>query len=155
MSNNQSSKDRRPVMGKARLGTIKRIFSYIFQYKWRVITIVVYTLVGAIAQAGPALFLQPSIGTYILSMVEESNPDRAPLLRATSLMTCLYMAGTVVFWLWQRLVVTIERSTLKKICDNILAHQRKLPIRYPDDREHGDIMNHYMNDADTPCQAIP
>lgn len=44
MSNDQSFKNRKPAMGKAEPGTIKRIFSYIFQYKWRVIAIVVCIL---------------------------------------------------------------------------------------------------------------
>ena len=61
MSNDQSFKNRKPAMGKAEPGTIKRIFSYIFQYKWRVIAIVVCILVGAAAQAGSALFLQLSL----------------------------------------------------------------------------------------------
>ena len=95
MSNDQSFKNRKPAMGKAEPGTIKRIFSYIFQYKWRVIAIVVCILVGAAAQAGSALFLQSLIDTYILPMVGESNPDWAPLLRAISLMACLYVAGIV------------------------------------------------------------
>ena len=86
MSSDQSFKNRKPAMGKAEPGTIKRIFSYIFQYKWRVIAIVVCILVGAAAQAGSALFLQSLIDTYILPMVGESNSDWAPLLRAISLM---------------------------------------------------------------------
>ena len=101
MSNDQSFKNRKPDMGKADPGTIKRIFSYIFQYKWRVVAIVVCILVGAAAQAGSALFLQSLIDTYILPMVGESNPDWAPLLRAITLMGCLYVAGIVASWAWQ------------------------------------------------------
>ena len=154
MSNDQSFKNRKPAMGKAEPGTIKRIFSYIFQYKWRVIAIVVCILVGAAAQAGSALFLQSLIDTYILPMVGESNPDWAPLLRAISLMACLYVAGIVASWLWQWLIVTVEQGTLKKIRDDMFAHQQKLPIRYFDSHEHGDIMSHYTNDTDTLRQAI-
>ena len=95
MSNDQSFKNRKPGMGKAEPGTIKRIFSYIFQYKWRVVAIVICILIGAAAQAGSALFLQSLIDTYILPMVGETNPDWAPLLRAISLMGCLYLAGIV------------------------------------------------------------
>ena len=80
MSNDQSFKNRKPGMGKAEPGTIKRIFSYIFQYKWRVAAIVICILIGAAAQAGSALFLQSLIDTYILPMVGETNPDWAPLL---------------------------------------------------------------------------
>ena len=154
MSNDQSFKNRKPAMGKAEPGTIKRIFSYIFQYKWRVIAIVVCILVGAAAQAGSALFLQSLIDTYILPMVGESNSDWAPLLRAISLMACLYVAGIVASWLWQWLIVTVEQGTLKKIRDDMFAHQQKLPIRYFDSHEHGDIMSHYTNDTDTLRQAI-
>ena len=154
MSNDQSFKNRKPAMGKAEPGTIKRIFSYIFQYKWRVIAIVVCILVGAAAQAGSALFLQSLIDTYILPMVGESNSDWAPLLRAISLMAGLYVAGIVASWLWQWLIVTVEQGTLKKIRDDMFAHQQKLPIRYFDSHEHGDIMSHYTNDTDTLRQAI-
>ena len=154
MSNDQSFKNRKPAMGKTEPGTIKRIFSYIFQYKWRVIAIVVCILVGAAAQAGSALFLQSLIDTYILPMVGESNSDWAPLLRAISLMACLYVAGIVASWLWQWLIVTVEQGTLKKIRDDMFAHQQKLPIRYFDSHEHGDIMSHYTNDTDTLRQAI-
>ena len=98
MSNDQSFKNRKPGMGKAEPDTIKRIFSYIFQYKWRVVAIVICILIGAAAQAGSALFLQSLIDTYILPMVGETNPDWAPLLRAISLMGCLYLAGIVASW---------------------------------------------------------
>ena len=154
MSNDQSFKNREPAMGKADPGTIKRIFSYIFQYKLRVIAIVVCILIGAAAQAGSALFLQSLIDTYILPMVGESNPDWAPLLRAISLMGCLYVAGIVTSWAWQWLIITVEQGTLKKIRDDMFAHQQKLPIRYFDSHEHGDIMSHYTNDTDTLRQAI-
>ena len=154
MSNDQSFKNRKPGMGKAEPGTIKRIFSYIFQYKWRVVAIVICILIGAAAQAGSALFLQSLIDTYILPMVGETNPDWAPLLRAISLMGCLYLAGIVASWAWQWLIVTVEQGTLKKIRDDMFAHQQKLPIRYFDTNEHGDIMSRYTNDTDTLRQAI-
>ena len=56
----------KPPMQKAAPGTTKRIFGYIFQYKWRVVAIVICILIGAAAQAGSALFLQSLIDTYIL-----------------------------------------------------------------------------------------
>ncbi len=46
---------------KAAPGTTKRIFGYIFQYKWHVVAIVLCILIGAAAQAGSALFLHRSI----------------------------------------------------------------------------------------------
>ena len=142
------------VPQKAAPGTTKRIFGYIFQYKWHVVAIVLCILVGAAAQAGSALFLQSLIDNYILPLVGVKNPDWSPLLRALTLMGCLYAAGTFCSWLWQWLIVTVEQGTLKKIRDDMFAHQQTLPIRYFDTNEHGDIMSHYTNDTDTLRQAI-
>lgn len=65
----------KPPMQKAAPGTTKRIFGYIFQYKWHVVAIVLCILVGAAAQAGSALFLQSLIDNYILPLVGVKNPD--------------------------------------------------------------------------------
>jgi ATP-binding cassette subfamily B protein len=145
---------RKPDMGKAAPGTTKRVFGYIFQYKWRIVAIVACILIGAAAQAGSALFLQSLIDSYILPLVGASNPDWNPLLRAISLMGCLYAAGVISSWLWQWLIVVVEQGTLKKIRDDMFTHQQQLPIRYFDTNEHGDIMSHYTNDTDTLRQAI-
>ncbi|KAA8823585.1 ABC transporter ATP-binding protein [Bifidobacterium reuteri] len=150
----QNFRNRKPAMGKAAPGTTKRIFGYILQYRWRVVAIVACILIGAIAQAGSALFLQTLIDKYILPMVGQSSPDWAPLIRAITLMGCLYAAGIVSSWLWVWLVVTVEQGTLKKIRDDMFAHQQHLPIRYFDTNEHGDIMSRYTNDTDTLRQAI-
>ncbi|TPF94821.1 ABC transporter [Bifidobacterium sp. UTBIF-68] len=152
--NQRNFRNRKPAMGKAAPGTTKRIFGYILQYRWRVVAIVACILIGAIAQAGSALFLQTLIDKYILPMVGQSNPDWVPLIRAITLMGCLYAAGIVSSWLWVWLVVTVEQGTLKKIRDDMFAHQQHLPIRYFDTNEHGDIMSRYTNDTDTLRQAI-
>ena len=117
----------KPPMQKAAPGTTKRIFGYIFQYKWHVVAIVLCILIGAAAQAGSALFLQSLIDSYILPLVGVKNPDWSPLLRALTLMGCLYAAGTFCSWLWQWLIVTVEQGTLKKIRDDMFAHQQTLP----------------------------
>ena len=150
----QTKPGAKPPMQKAAPGTTKRIFGYIFQYKWHVVAIVLCILVGAAAQAGSALFLQSLIDNYILPLVGVKNPDWSPLLRALTLMGCLYAAGTFCSWLWQWLIVTVEQGTLKKIRDDMFAHQQTLPIRYFDTNEHGDIMSRYTNDTDTLRQAI-
>ena len=153
-NNKVASKQPKPPMQKAAPGTTKRIFGYIFQYKWRVALVVVCILVGAAAQAGSSLFLQSLIDTYILPMVGATNPDWMPLLRALTLMACLYAAGIFCSWLWQWIIVAVEQGTLKKIRDDMFAHQQTLPIRYFDTNEHGDIMSRYTNDTDTLRQAI-
>lgn len=55
----------KPPMQKAAPGTTKRIFGYIFQYKWRVALVVVCILVGAAAQ--PDVTVPTVAGRYVHS----------------------------------------------------------------------------------------
>lgn len=152
--NGGSSAGGRPPMRRAAPGTTKRIFGYIMRYRWRVVVIVLCILVGAAAQAGSALFLQSLVDRYILPLVGAKNQDWAPLMRALSLMACLYAMGILSTWLWNWLIVTVEQGTLKNIRDEMFAHQQRLPIKYFDTHEHGDTMSRYTNDTDTLRQAI-
>ena len=149
----ETNKSKAP-MAKADPGTTKRIFGYIFQYKWRVAVVVGCILLAAAAQAGSALFLQSLIDTYILPMVGVANPDWSPLIRALSLMACLYLSGVLAAWAYNWILVGVAQGVLKAIRDDMFAHQQQLPIRYFDTHEHGDIMSHYTNDTDTLRQAI-
>lgn len=144
----------KPRLQRAAPGTTKRLFGYIFHYKWKVIVVVISILISAAAQAGSALFLQRLIDTYILPLVGKSNPNWAPLVEALVLMGCLYAVGTFSTWLYNWLLVSVEQGTLKTIRDEMFAHQQLLPIRYFDTHEHGDIMSRYTNDTDTLRQAI-
>lgn len=135
-------------------GTIKRIFGYIFRYKWHVIAVIVCILLAAVAQAGSSLFLQTLIDNYILPLVGKDHPNWTPLIEALVMMAVLYVVGTIAQWLYSFLLVTVEQGTLKAIRDDMFAHQQTLPIRYFDTHEHGDIMSRYTNDTDTLRQAI-
>ena len=154
MSDKQNFTGRKPQMAKAAPGTTKRIFGYVFQYKWRVAVVVLCIVLAAAAQAGSALFLQSLIDTYILPLVGATDPDWMPLIRALSLMACLYVAGIVAAWAYNWILVGVAQRVLKSIRDDMFAHQQELPIRYFDTHEHGDIMSHYTNDTDTLRQAI-
>ena len=154
MSESKQNRSGGPRMDKAAPGTARRIFGYILTYRWHVVAIVACILIGAVAQAGSALFLQTLVDTYILPLVGAKDPDWGPLIEAITLMGCLYVAGIVASWLWLWLIPAVEQGTLKKIRDDMFAHQQRLPIRYFDANEHGDIMSRYTNDTDTLRQAI-
>ncbi len=149
--NPQDDSERR---NKIAPGTIRRIFSYIFQYKVHVVVVVVCIILGAIAQAASALFLQKLIDSYILPLVGKANPNWEPLVKILVLMGVLYFVGTFATWLYSFLIVTVEQGTLKKIRDDLFAKQQRLPISFFDTHEHGDIMSRYTNDTDTLRQAI-
>ena len=135
-------------------GTAKRLMGYILHYKWQVVVILLAIIVMAVSQAVSIAFLQQLIDRYILPLVGQPNPDWQPLVHAITLLAVLYAVGTFSVWLWNWMVVKVEQGVLKTIRDDMFAHQQRLPIRYFDTHEHGDVMSRYTNDTDTLRQAI-
>ncbi|MFT3983615.1 MAG: ABC transporter ATP-binding protein [Lachnospiraceae bacterium] len=134
--------------------TLKRLFSYMAEYKIQMVFVFLCILLSAAASAASALFLQILIDRYIIPMLGQSNPVYTQLLKVVLIMGLIYASGVFSSWFYNRMMVVIGQGTLKKIRDQLFAHMQTLPIRYFDTHSHGDIMSHYTNDTDTLRQAI-
>jgi ATP-binding cassette subfamily B protein len=149
-----SAKPGRPPAPRFKPGTIKRLLGYMSAYRLQMVLVVVCILVSAAAGASISLFLRVLIDDYILPLVGQPAPELSGLVRALALMGCIYSAGALSTLLYNRLMVSIEQGTLKKIRDELFSHMQTLPIRYFDTHAHGDVMSRYTNDTDTLRQAI-
>lgn len=135
-------------------GTIKRLFSYIASFRLELVLVIIFILLSAAANAASALFLQDLIDKYIVPMLGKAHPEFTGLLRALVLMGLIYVVGVLATLFYNRIMVTIEQGTLKKIRDKMFMHMQTLPIKYFDTHTHGDMMSRYTNDTDTLRQAI-
>lgn len=139
----------------AKRGTLARLLKILFQGNAPALTLVVICIIiGAAANAAMALFAKTLIDDFILPMIANNSTDFAPLLSALGLMAAIYAAGIISSLVYQRILVRIEQGTLKKIRDDMFEHMQKLPIRYFDTHQHGDVMSYYTNDTDVLRQAI-
>lgn len=134
--------------------TVKRLMSYILKYKVRFVLVFVCIIVSSLANVSASLFIGTLIDDYISPLLLEAKPVYDGLLKAITVMGCILFIGVVATFLYNRLMVNIAQSVLKKIRDDMFEHMQTLPIKYFDTHTHGDIMSHYTNDADTLRQAI-
>ncbi len=135
-------------------GTVKRLFSYMKTFKPQLIFVVLCILVSAAAGAASSLFIQRLIDDYITPILLEKAPVYTGLIKALTVMGCIYAAGILTTYLYNRIMVVVAQGTEKKIRDSMFAHMQSLPIRYFDTHSHGDIMSYYTNDVDTLSQMI-
>ena len=135
-------------------GTIKRLFSYMAEYRLRMVFVAVCILLSAAAGAASSLFLKTLIDGHIIPLLGQETPAYADLLRAILMMAGIYLTGVLATLCYNRTMVNIEQGTLKKIRDAMFRHMQTLPIRYFDTHTHGDVMSRYTNDTDTLRQAI-
>ena len=134
--------------------TLKRLLSYMKQYRSTLIIVVVCIIISAVASAASSMFLQSLIDDYIVPLLGQSSPVFTGLLQALVIIGVIYVAGALGTWIYNRLMVTVAQGTLKKIRDEMFAKMQKLPVRYFDSHTHGEIMSLYTNDTDTLRQMI-
>lgn len=146
----------RAVMKKPDSKTIKRLMSYVMQYKGRFFLVLVCILLNALTSVALSMSLQVLIDDFITPMLLEASPNPVftGLLQFILLMAGICLIGVIASLLFNRIMVVIAQGVLKKIRDEMFAHMQSLPIKYFDTHTHGDIMSHYTNDTDTLRQMI-
>ena len=134
--------------------TLKRLLSYMRQYRSTMILVTVCILISAVASAASSMFLQTLIDDYIVPLVGQSQPVFTGLIRALLTIGGVYLVGILATWIYNRAMVTIAQGTLKTIRDEMFEKMQYLPIRYFDSHTNGDTMSLYTNDTDTLRQLI-
>ena len=133
---------------------LRRLFSYMKEYKGQLVFVVICILLSAVASAASSVFLQTLIDDYIVPLLGTDNPVFGGLIKALITIGIIYMIGVISSLLYSRAMVTVAQGTLKKIRDDMFEKMQRLPIRIFDTRTHGDIMSLYTNDTDTLRQMI-
>ena len=130
--------------------TVRRLMRYVGKgYGVQFVLVLLCILVSATASVSGSLFLGSLIDDYITPLLAMDNPVFDGLLRALTMMGCLYLTGALCALIYNRLMVTISQGVQKKIRDDLFGHMQELPIKYFDTHAHGDVMSVYTNDVDT------
>lgn len=139
----------------AHRGTLKRLIKELVRgNELHLAVVFVCIVIVAVANASMALFVKTLIDNYIVPLVGQANPDFGPLAQILGVMATIYTLGVLSNLLYARILVRVEQGTLKKLRDDMFEHMQKLPIRFFDTHQHGDIMSFYTNDTDVLRQAI-
>jgi ATP-binding cassette subfamily B multidrug efflux pump len=134
--------------------TLKRLLSYMKEYRATLIIVTICILLSAIASAASSMFLQTLIDNYIVPLLGQASPVWTGLIQALCVLAVVYLIGTLSTLVYNRMMVTIAQGTLKKIRDEMFGKMQRLPVKYFDSNTHGDIMSLYTNDTDTLRQMI-
>lgn len=92
--------------------TLRRLLSYMKDYKGQLIFVVVCILLSAIASAASALFLQSLIDDYIAPLITSSAPVFTQLLKVLVVIGVIYLIGVLATLFYNRVMVTIAQGTL-------------------------------------------
>ena len=148
------SQNKRPK-GQNPAKTLKRLMGIILKnYTPHCIVVLLCIFGSAFVSVKGTLFMQTLIDDYILPLMSQSNPDFTPLATAIMKLALFFIAGALMTYTYNRIMVNVSQGTMKKIRIDVFTHMESLPIKYFDTHAHGDIMSIYTNDIDTLRQMI-
>lgn len=127
---------------------LKRIFSYMSEYKLRIAVVVIAIIISSSASVIGTYMLKPLIDNYIEPFIGQENPDMTGLVKMLGIMSVIYLLGAFSSWVFNRMMITVSTRTLYKIRVDMFRKMESLPIKYFDTHTHGEIMSRYTNDSD-------
>ncbi|MCM1144947.1 MAG: ABC transporter ATP-binding protein/permease [Blautia sp.] len=123
--------------------TLGRLFSYIGKDKWKLVVCIVCIVIYTVASLVGSYLLRPIINDLV-----SENGNRQGLLRSLALMGCIYAVVVIAQYLQSRIMISVSQNALQKLRDDLFQKVGRLPVRFYDTNNHGDIMSRFTNDVD-------
>lgn len=134
--------------------TIGLIFKTIFKkYSALFIVVIFGIVVSAMASVLGTMFIEKLL-TSIKPLIGQQNPDFTNVIRAILTMAGIYAAGAFCALLYNQFMIIISQNTMRSIRDDMFIKMQKLPVKYFDRKNNGDIMSYFSNDTDTMMQLL-
>jgi len=132
---------------KKRQRILIRLGKYMFKYKWLLFLALAMTLASnSLALMGPRL---SGRAIDAISIGEGGNVDFQLVLHYAGLMLIFYIASSIFTYLLNVLMITISRKVIYAIRQDVFNKLMKLPVKYFDNTDTGDIISRISYDCDT------
>ena len=135
--------------------TIALIFKTIFKkYRTLFIFVVGGILISALASVAGTMFIKTLLTDYVNPLIGTENPDFSNVITAICYMAGIYAAGMLSALVYNQLMIIISQNTMRSIRNDMFIKMQKLPVKYFDRKNNGDIMRYLSNDTDTIMQLL-
>ena len=140
---------------KTSSGTLKRLIAYVLKgNELKLAVVVICVLLSAMGTVSISLAIKVLIDGYITPLIGQSSPDFTEFYRAITILGIVFATSVIASFTYNRIMVYVGQSTLKKIKDEMFGKMQSLPISYFDKQTDGSIMALYTTDSDALRQMI-
>ena len=124
--------------------TIKRVLSYISQYKWSVIA----SLFLAAVTVATTLYAPIRVGQGIDLIVGKGNVNFPALLGILKRIAAVVLVTAVSQWLMNIINNHVTYKVVKDVRTRAFNQLEILPLKYIDSKQHGDVISRIIADID-------
>ena len=159
------------AFAKPKKGTIKRLIKSLWKHFKLELIISLVTLILSIgvnlcgsvfaslitqtlseaAKQGKNAFTGNVSGIYVINIIPLPSVNIIQLIIALAI---IYGVGVLCSWAWTRTMAIVTQKYLNLFRIEMFSHMQKLPVKYFDTHQNGQIMSLYTNDIDTIRQFV-
>ena len=127
--------------------TLRIFVSYLGRHKFMLLIVSILVTVSALASL---------LGTYMIRPVVNNlaNGDLHSLAIGVLVAAGIFAIGALAAWGYSQTMVKAAQQVVFDIRRDLFAHMQTLPLRFFDQKRHGDIMSLFTNDIDTIADAL-
>lgn len=127
--------------------TLRIFVSYLGRHKFMLLIVSILVTVSALANL---------LGTYMIRPVVNNlaNGDLHSLAIGVLVAAGIFAIGALAAWGYSQTMVKAAQQVVFDIRRDFFAHMQTLPLRFFDQKRHGDIMSLFTNDIDTIADAL-
>lgn len=127
--------------------TLRIFVSYLGRHKFMLLIVSILVTVSALANL---------LGTYMIRPVVNNlaNGDLHSLAIRVLVAAGIFAIGALAAWGYSQTMVKAAQQVVFDIRRDLFAHMQTLPLRFFDQKRHGDIMSLFTNDIDTIADAL-
>lgn len=136
-----------PAKGKPKntKAIIKRLGGYLYPHRFKLVAVILCMFLSTLSSLTGSYMLRPILNDYI---------DVGELFNAKTLLSILivllsvYLIEVAATFVQSRLMLHISQNSIARIRDDLFKKVEKLPLRYHDNENTGEIMSRFTNDVD-------
>ena len=127
--------------------TLRIFVSYLGRHKFMLLIVSILVTVSALANL---------LGTYMIRPVVNNlaNGDLHSLAIGVLVAAGIFAIGALAAWGYSQTMVKAAQQVVFDVRRDLFAHMQTLPLRFFDEKRHGDIMSLFTNDIDTIADAL-
>lgn len=119
-----------------------RLWRYLSADMPKLILVFCCVILSSVSMLAGSYMLRP-----VINGLAEGKGVKA-LVQGLSVMACIYVAGIVTQYLQQRIMIGISQKALQQLRNDLFHKMQRLPVRFYDTNNHGDVMSRFTNDVD-------
>jgi ATP-binding cassette subfamily B protein len=129
-------------------GTVQRLWAYLRQQRAALIVTAVLVVGSTLLNVVLPYLLGRAIDQYVIP------GDLNGLWQIGLLMLGLYALNSVLTWLQSYIMAGAAQRTVRDIRNDLFGRLQQLPLRFFDQRPHGDLMSRLTNDVENVNQVL-